>query len=308
MVKSIILTSKNLVADGVYNDTYRYVFPAGQVQFKNHGIAVASISIYNSFYNISSALGNNTYSYIWPSAVPETVSVTIPDGQYTITELNTFLQFTFIQHTHYLVDGSGNLVYFYEILNNPTANKVELISYPLPSVLGTYTQPVGATWGLPASPTTPQLTLTQTISIANDGTGRLVYGGLATLLGFNSAGTNTAVGSYTQSYPDPAQASTYNVLADTTDQVYSINGISLACSLLENNLSVPQSLLYSFPINESGFGDVIVDKQGSFAFVPIVDVITPDIVIRFYDQNGDRLRVRDTDVVIYLLIKPRDES
>ena len=62
----IILNSSNLVQGSNGNSTYRYQFPAGSVKFKNSKVAVASLSMYYSWYNITSGNGNNSFQIIWP--------------------------------------------------------------------------------------------------------------------------------------------------------------------------------------------------------------------------------------------------
>jgi hypothetical protein len=65
-MRTIVLNSNNLVQDG-QNNKLVYNFP-NSVQFKNTYVAVQSASLYYSWYNISSALGNNTYQFIFPNA------------------------------------------------------------------------------------------------------------------------------------------------------------------------------------------------------------------------------------------------
>ena len=85
--------------DTTQNNTYVYNFP-NSVQFVNdESIAVASISMFYSWYNISAALSNNTYTYTWTSgATTTTYTVLIPDGIYNISDLNKHLQFTMVNN------------------------------------------------------------------------------------------------------------------------------------------------------------------------------------------------------------------
>ena len=98
-MKVIVINSNNLVQDG-NNNKLIYRFP-NSVQFKDNYIAVSSVSMYYSWYNISAALNNNTFYYTWYNAAGiisvngnPYFTVTIPDGLYEITQLNSFLQFT----------------------------------------------------------------------------------------------------------------------------------------------------------------------------------------------------------------------
>ena len=69
-MNTIILNSANVIA-GTNNSTLTYNFP-NSILFDNHEIAVHSISMYYSWCNISSALGNNRFSYKWFNGGTET--------------------------------------------------------------------------------------------------------------------------------------------------------------------------------------------------------------------------------------------
>ena len=64
-MRTIILNKSNLVANKK-NNVLEYNFPSS-VQFKDTYIAVKSVSMYYSWYNISKSLGNNQFSYTWYS-------------------------------------------------------------------------------------------------------------------------------------------------------------------------------------------------------------------------------------------------
>ena len=92
-MRTIILNKHNLVDNGK-NNTMEYEFP-NSVVFQDSYIAVKQVSMYYSWFNISSALGNNVFTYSWESGgfvygggIPNTFTVTIPDGLYEISDLN----------------------------------------------------------------------------------------------------------------------------------------------------------------------------------------------------------------------------
>ena len=76
-MRVIVMNSSNLVQDG-QNNKLIYKFP-NSVVFKNNSIAVSSVSMYYSWFNISSALGNNTFTYSWTNGTTVTTyQVVIP--------------------------------------------------------------------------------------------------------------------------------------------------------------------------------------------------------------------------------------
>jgi hypothetical protein len=275
---------------------YKYKFPQGSVTFKDHEVALAGMSIYYSWYNISAEKRNNQFSYIWNADTAVTYNVTIPDGNYTFEELYTYFQFAFIQNKTYMIDGSGNYVYFIELLFNSTKNLMEVICYPLPTVLGTYSIPVGATWTL-GSGETPQLIIpSYTKSYTS-------YGQL--LLSGSSFGST--IGFVSGTYPSSPQLSIYNVLGTMTDALYPVNSMNINCSLLYNTLSVPTTSLYTFPVSNYKYGELITVAPVELIYVPVKDGSYWEFEIKLIDQDGNDIYLRDTDLVINLAFKQKEE-
>ena len=113
MPQTIVL-SKNNISDTTTNNTLIDIqvskFSSIQKQFYcfrgNNNVT------YYSWTNInSSPLGNNIFSYTWKvGSTVTTYTVTIPDGLYEISDLNSYLQYKFIANGHYLTQWLG-LVY-----------------------------------------------------------------------------------------------------------------------------------------------------------------------------------------------------
>jgi hypothetical protein len=88
----IVLNQTNIVQDGL-NNKLVYKFP-NSVVFKDKYIAVSSVSMYYSWFNITSVYGNNTFTYTWTNgASTSTFPVVIPDGLWNISAINNFIQF-----------------------------------------------------------------------------------------------------------------------------------------------------------------------------------------------------------------------
>ena len=82
----------------------------------------------------ASPLANNTFTYTWIVGVTTTVyTVTIPDGLYEIAQINSYLQFRFIQNGTYLINSAGQNVYYAEFLVEPTRYAVNVVTYPVPT-------------------------------------------------------------------------------------------------------------------------------------------------------------------------------
>jgi hypothetical protein len=329
-MKSLIITSRDLVSDSVNvntsKNTFKYSFPNGSVTFSDHEIAVDQVSIWNSWYTISVAQNNNKFVYYFPDGTgfqtnPSPVTgyantaflVIVPDGTYTLEQLYTFFQYTFIQNKHYMLDSSGNFVYFIELIYNPTKNLPELILYPVSTALTTYTQPAGALWAVPVTPQTPVMEIlpyvipdqSQTIS-SNFG---YLIGFDATTVGSvkNLASRFIPPNQNPDTIPTPTQTSTYNILADSVDHLYPITSINLTCSLLFNNLALPCTLLYSMPVSQVAFGQLVTSIPAGYSFTPIKDGQYNDFTISIVDQFGQPIYINDTDTCIVLVVRKKAE-
>lgn len=277
----IILNSSNVVA-GSNNSIYRYQFPQGSVKFNKSKVAVASINMYYSWYNILASLGNNTFTYTWyNNAGSATFTITFPDGFYDVAGLNAYLQSKMITNGHYLVNASGNYVYYLEFVTNSTYYSIQFNSYPIPTSLPSgFTNPAAITF--PVTATTPQITIA-----AN---------AFRDIIGFN-AGT----------YPSVVQTTNFSKLSDYTPQVSPVQSIILSCTLLNNKYSNPGTVLYSFSSAGTSFGSLIQNAPSQFSFVDIQTGSYNTFDITFLDQNYNFLKINDSNLVVQLLIESKIE-
>jgi len=156
-MRTLIVNSSNVVAN-TNNSVFKYNFPAGNVEFqKGQKLALGSIQMYYSTFNITSAQGNNKFNYIWVDG--REIAITIPDGFYDISTLNDFLHFVMVQQGHYLLDTAGNYYYFLTFVVNTSTYTIDISAFPIslatyPTAtytIGTYTSALITT----SSPTTP---------------------------------------------------------------------------------------------------------------------------------------------------------
>lgn len=282
-VQCLIINGTNVDTNNSNNNRYIYKFPTS-ANFKNAKIAINSISLYYSWFNISAKITNNTFSYTWYSGAgptSTTISITVPDGFYTISDLNSYLQSVMISNNHYLIDSSGNYVYFLEFTTNQTYYAVQINSYYLltsaqASALS-YTAPSG--WaGYVTTNITPQIVIPSSNSIKD-------------IVGF-TAGT----------YPSATQTTNYSVTSSYTPQVTPVQSLVLTCSLVNNRLSLPNNVLYSFAPTNTSFGSTIASSPSNYNFVDICDGNYSELVITILDQSFKPIIIKDTNLIIQLTI------
>lgn len=284
---------RKLIVNGAYvsddKSTYTYKFPLGsQPTFeKGDKVALDSLSIYYSWPSITAANANNTFTYTWIDGNPYTI--TVPDGFYTITDLNSYLQYKLIANNHYMETSTGSYVYFFNFSSNTTKYAIQLDVSPVPTsataTTNGWTVPGTATWSLPASSTLPQLTIPASNSIKD-------------IIGF-TAGTYPPTGS-------TSSTSVYSHTSDYTPQVTPVSSVVVTCSLLNNPYSIPNNLLYSFAPNAT-YGSQINILPPTPTFVDMQGGKVAEFSLTFLDQNFKKLPIKDTNVVILLNIASANE-
>ena len=283
-VYPLILNESCLVA-GTKN-VFRYKFPVGSIKMKNAKIAVSNTALYYSWFNISAVNNNNQYQFVFPAGVSYTVN--IPDGFYTIADLNTHLQQFCILNSLYLVNPTGQFVYYLEFITNSTYYAVQCNAYPVPEMLPSgWTNPANMVFILPSAPYgfVPRLQL---------GTNNFCK-----ILGFKPSA----------SYP-PTPHLTPNIVSTIstyTPQITPVQSIIIGCSLLNNKYSNPSTILYSFSPSNSTFGSTITCDASQYSFVDVQEGDYTFFDITFYDQSLNPLLMNDANIIVQLLIKTFDK-
>lgn len=294
-MRIIVLNSSNVVSNGL-NSTLIYKFP-NSVLFKGNSIAVSSISMYYSWFNISAAQGNNVFSYTWTvAAVTTTYTIVIPDGLYEIDALNALLQFTFIQNGHYLIDSSGDNVYYAEIAVNPARYAIQLNTFLVPIALpATYVAPVGFA-GFPAVAQNPVVTFPPLFN-------EIV--GYAPGFASNANVGNAYVPPVSQ-YVSKLANGTLSYISTVSPNVQPNSSLYVSCSGINNPYSQPSSIIYSMTPSVA-VGGLITEKPPNFVWNRLIDGTYNELRVTFLGTNLSPIKLNDNQITILLAIKDGDE-
>ena len=101
MSYNLILNSSNVV--GANNNQFKYNFIDGSfIVLERAELSISQITIPYSWFNVSSVLGNNTFSYTIPTGSSDTtVIVILGDRFYRISNLNNALNASLRQNNYY---------------------------------------------------------------------------------------------------------------------------------------------------------------------------------------------------------------
>ena len=249
---------------------------------KHAKLALFQYGIYNSTYNISSALNNNTFYITWLGATRECI---IPDGYYTVSELNIMLQFHLTKNKFYCTNStnSSQVIYNFALSVNTSRYAIQLDVNYIPASTSTFWN----SYILPPSPgwTKPTVNTYPTIIFSN---------GLKKILGFD-----TTVTSYPSSTTVGTESSK-SFLSTTYPVISPIFTYILTCNLINNKLSQVPNMFHQIPLDQ-GFGKLLTGTlQGEG--LTCEETQYNFLEIAFLDQNYNYLQRCDPDMTLSLLL------
>jgi len=290
MSYTLTLNSSNVVGSG--NNTYKFNFIAGGFNAKDCEIAIGSLSIPYSWFNVSSAYGNNSFSLVIPLSTTQaasgqgTANFVLPNGFYQVSDINQYIQLWLYNNGYYLVNSTGQIIYYISIASNSTYYVINIIFTTVPTTLPTgWSLPPASIggWGL-GLPTTSK---TMQIIIPINGVGAV--------LGLTPGTYPTATGATT------------TVSSNITPIGSTVNALLCHCNLINNNLAVPSDILDLIPINTT-FGSNINYQPPFSKFVKVRDGGYSSMSITFTDQNNNTLYANDQNITMTIIIRQKDSS
>jgi hypothetical protein len=296
----IVLNQANLVPDG-YNNKLVYRFP-NSVSLKDKYIAVSNVSMFYSWFNITSTYQNNTFTYTWTAGgTTTTYNIIIPDGLYEIAAINHFCQFTMIQNGTYWIDASGDYVYPFEILLNPQRYAIQINTYLVPTSTPALATTPANFPGWPTVPQNPVITIPSKFNI---------------IVGYTAGFATNANLNNTYTPPTPTAASNYaakdavgtlSYLSNTSPQVQPFNNVLFSISNINNPYSQPSSIIFSLNPNV-GVGEQIFVTPPNFMWNKLIDGTYNELRLSFLSNDLQPLIIKDPNMTILLTIRDRDEG
>jgi len=352
-MKTIVLNSTNFVPGS--GNVFQYNFPSAVSFAKGDRIGLASLSVTNSTYNISAARANNTVTIQWPTITPTSNYVKgqtswsinytmnsypffIPDGYYTVSQLNTYLQLQMFNQGLYMTSNAGaSTIYFFNIVAVTQQYGVQISAFQLPSFNALQTNgwapPTGTVPTLPIPGLTGALNGT---TYANAGGNKNFWcpngfgGGISSatnaypnpnsaalspiltvpasfgaLLGFPPTSltfTGPVGGNFSNSYT--AAATLFQ--SSQTPIISPVNSYILTCSLLNNPYAVPMNVFYTVPLSVP-IGGMIVVNSPQFILNDIYPNVYNQFFVTFYDQLFNNITLQDVSITLTLVVKEAGE-
>ena len=295
-MRVIVINQNNLIKDG-QNNKLVYKFP-NSVVFKNNYIAVSSITMYYSWFNITSDYQNNTFSYIWYTAAgPVPFVITIPDGLYEVSTLNQLLQFEFIKNGTYLINSAGTNVYYAEFLINPSRYAVQINTFLFPTSLPSgFTLPSNWVGSFPAQTFNPSIIIPANLNV---------------ILGYpvnftTNPNLNNAYTPPTSDIIAKNGAGTLSYISPNAPNLQPNSSIYLSMSNINNQYATPSSIIYSI-IPTAAVGEIIAERPPQFMWNRLIDGTYNEIRMTFLGTDLQPIKINDPQMTILMSIKDIDE-
>lgn len=286
MASFLKIDSINLVQDG-YNSTWKYQFPGSAADFVDLVCAIQSISLYNSEYNIDSiAFQNTSFKIEVPTAATiSTISITLPDGYYSYSDINRNIQSALVSAGAYLIDGSGNNVFYIQMEENSVYYACQVDFSPTPTTIGTYYRPATGLYsatgtGLPTTSRVPRLII-------------------------DNAAFGKVLGLTTGTYPATSAIVASAQLSNTIPQIHPTSSYIVRCDIIKNEYVASGDILSAFDRGDAGIGQLITYRPSQYAWVNCHNGPRSTITTSIYNQNDQKVHFRDTSVSVMLLLRPK---
>jgi len=298
----IIVFNQNNIIDRNTNNQLVYNFP-NSVTFKDHYIAVSSISIYYSWFNIAREYNNNvlTYTWTWDNAgvdQTDTYQITIPDGLYQVQQINEYIQFVMIDNGTYWIDSSGQYVYPFEFIVNPTRYAVQLNTYLIPNAL-----PTGASVpsNFPGWPIDPQNSVVSTPD------------NFCKLIGFENTFVSDA--NVNNSYVPPLGsrtiskngAGTISYLSTSAPNLQPNANLLFQLTNVNNDLAPNTGIIYSLTPPNVSAGQLISERPPQFIWNKLINGTYNQLKLTILGTDFRPITIHDPNMTILLTIADREE-
>lgn len=284
----LIPFNSSIVQPNGFNNIYRRNFVGNAVNFRNAEVAVHSINMYNSVFNVDQgAYNNSTLQILMPTAsTTSTINITLPDGLYGYADMTKLIQSLLVAQGAYLIDTDGNHRHYIQVSENPVYYAAQVDLLPVPTSL-----PSG--WSRPTtglySTTGSGLPTTSRVPIMN-----INNAAFGSLIGFNVA-----------QYPSTPQTTQQSFLSNKPPQVHPVSSYQVRCSLIDNKYTSPPDILATFDTQGTQSGQLISYRPNEHVFLPIPDGSYNNITLTITDQESNFVRIRDPNIQITLIIRER---
>jgi hypothetical protein len=259
----------------------------------NGGTGATATSVINGSVNSLTLTGGGTGYTVIPTvtftgtnitvakasaSIYRLFNVSLPDGFYTTTSLNAFIQSFCVTNGFYLIENSTqNYIYYINVLFNPTYYANQIILKTIPTTLPAgYTAP--SNWaGYPGLAVTPYVEILSTNHFGK-------------FLGYTAGnyGINSTV--------------SYSGNSNQTPVGSTVNSLVIRCSLVNNNVSSQTDVVDAFAIN-GDFGRNLNFNNNIEKWIKLNAGRYSSFTVSIVDQNMEDIQILDSNILINFIVR-----
>ncbi len=256
-MNSLIVSNSTARSETAINEI-RLDFTQAPLELKNTEVALGYLGLYYSWRNITTSFGNNGFSYVYNGT---TFPVALPDGYYSIKDLNNFLELTMRLNNHYVLDADGEPIFFISFRVNETF-------YTVTFDLDVIEVPLGGS--------NPHLLVTgNTMQIVIPNTP------FAEILGANPG-----------TYPAAPATSKFSFDSQKIPNISPITSVIVSSNISSNQYNQFRDSIFTFAPT-SQYASFLTFNPAYPVWGKVIDGTYDNISIRFYDQNYRPLALVD---------------
>lgn len=288
-MSSIITLSTRHIVSNSFNNVLRYEFPGSSVEFANTELAIHSINMYNSQFNIdSAAYGNNSFKILMPTGnVYSTIQITLASGYYSYAAINAAVQASLISAGAYLINADGDNVFYFNISENPTYYSCQVDLSPVPT-------------SLPSGWTRPPSGLYST-----GGTGLPLGFSYVPKLNIDNTEFGKIIGFEFGTLPSQDLYTLQSILSPIPPQINPVSSYQMRCSLVQNPYSIPDDVLTTFNVAGTTIGQLVSYQPNEFCWVDVPNGSYASITLTIVDQEERFVKLNDTNMLISIILRQK---
>ncbi|GMF13924.1 unnamed protein product [Phytophthora lilii] len=206
-----------------------------------------------------------------------------------LDERSIVIQTALVNAGAYLIDPSGNNVFYIQLSENSVYYAAQFDFSVTPTTLPT----TGGTWTRPA-----------TGLYSSGGTGLPTTTRVPRII-IDNAAFGKVVGLTAGTYPSAPATVASAQLSNTIPQIQPSSSYVVRCDLIKNEYVTSGDILSAFDRGDASVGQSISYKPSQYAWMNCHNGSRSSITISIYNQNDQKVKFRDISVSIMLLLRPK---
>jgi len=285
-----------------FPNTLRIPFNNAQ-KFTRAEITLHSLQIPYSWFNISAQQGNNVFQFEMPTGATYALfNVTIPDGFYSIDDLNSFFQLFMLQnqcYTFLTADTTETPIFYISFVSNALYYRTTIFANPVPAAGGLYSYPPNyAGTGIPPTQSVDPVMIIGTVGTNSNSS---IYPAGSVTPGLYSF--SKTLGFSPGTYPALNTTTAFSMNGQFPPMIETTNIVNVEIDCISNSSISPNPRVIAQVSPNVDFGGLITYQPFQPLWLPVTDNTYQEFNIRFVDEFMNPLNNQDGNITGALKVR-----